>query len=92
MADGAVAFQFLQRGGIENLRNQTHRAVHVEAVIRTLARDDSGTFLPPMLQGEKSVIGKQRRVGVAENTEHTALVSWSVGGVIQSGGTVRATD
>jgi hypothetical protein len=41
-----------------------------------LGRDDAGTFLAAMLEREKSVIGQDRRVRVAEDRKDAALVLW----------------
>src|SRR4051794_22531781 len=58
----------------EDLRDKTHVFVHDKSRPRTVARDNARTFLAAVLQGEKTVIGQDRRIGMAEDAEQAALM------------------
>src|SRR3954447_7419247 len=58
----------------EDLRDKAHVFVHDKGGARTVARDNARTFLAAMLQGEKTVIGQDRGIGMAEDAEQAALM------------------
>src|SRR4051812_30673054 len=58
----------------EDLRDKTHVFVHDKGGAGTVARDNARTFLAAVLQGEKTVIGQDRRIGMPEYAEQAALM------------------
>ena len=74
VADGHVADEVVQDFAVENLRHQPHAFVFAE--LAAVARDDARAFLAAMLQGIEAVIGQFRRVGMAVNAEHAAVMFW----------------
>lgn len=84
MADCAIAFEPRERIGIENLRDEAHGTMDIETVSGPLTRDDSGTFLPAMLQGKQTIIRQECRVFVAEDAEDAAFMPGCRVVVIQS--------
>ena len=74
MTDGARALDTVECDTIENLANEAHRNVPLEGGIRAIGGDDAGTLLPSMLEREKSVIGQDGRIRVAEDGKDAAFV------------------
>ena len=72
--DRARAFQPLQLGLAEDLRDQAHVVVDQKRSAGPVAGDDAGAFLAAMLQREKPVVGEHRGVRMAEDGEEAALV------------------
>ena len=50
----------------------------MQVQIAAIARDDSGGFLPAMLQRVQAEIGELRRFFVSEDAEHTTFVMETV--------------
>ena len=48
------------------------------AKLVAVAGDNTGAFLPAMLQGVKSVISQLRGIRMAENAEHAAIMLWII--------------
>ena len=48
--------------------------MHVEGGAGAVARDNARAFLAAMLQGEKTVVGQDRGIRMAEDAEDAALV------------------
>ena len=48
--------------------------MQLEGRTDAVPRDNAGALLPPMLEGEKAVVGQHRRVRVTEHAEDAALV------------------
>ncbi|GAA1473018.1 hypothetical protein GCM10009621_11150 [Corynebacterium felinum] len=62
---------------IEDLRNKTEIFVHHHLL--AITNGDTGGFLPPVLQGEKTEIGEFRNFFArCPNTEHAAFFAWSL--------------
>src|SRR5438477_2418514 len=74
MSDRAAAFQSLQLGLTEHLRNKPHVFVDRKGRAGSVARHNSGAFLATMLEREKTVIGQDRSVRMPEHAEKSALV------------------
>jgi len=72
MADGDVALQFLQRAALEHLRNQPHAFEFMKRL--AVRRDNSGAFLPPMLERVKAVVSQFRGARMAINAEDAAVM------------------
>ena len=72
VADGAVADEVVEDFAIENLGDEAHAVVLVEAAI--VAGDYAGAFLPPVLEGVKAVISEFGGIRMSENAEDTAIM------------------
>src|SRR6266404_1478498 len=72
--DGAATFELLELSLTENLRDKPHVLVNQERRARTVAGHDSRALLAAMLEREKSVIGQDRGVGMAEYAKKSALM------------------
>ena len=72
--EGARALEALEFVLPENLRDQPHVAMQLEAGARAVAGDDAGALLPAMLEGEEPVVGEHRRIRMTEDGEDAALV------------------
>ena len=74
MTDGARPLQAFQISGAENLRDQTHVAMHLKGAARAVRGHDAGALLAAMLEREQTVVGQDRRVRMSEDGENAALV------------------
>ena len=84
MADRAVALEFFEVAGLEDLRDEAHAFVGAERLAVPSPCDDACAFLAAVLKGEESVIGQHRGVGMIERREHSAFV----GRLVRSGRSV----
>ena len=74
VADSHPAGEAAQGVARKNLRHKSHADVFAE--LFAVARDDTGALLPAMLERVKAVVSQFRRLRMAKNTEHTAIMFW----------------
>ena len=79
-ASALKSFQVLRR---KDLRNEPHVDVPGKGSIRSGSRYDTGTFLPPMLEGKKTVIRENSGIWMSVNGKNAALMGWFM--VLHSG-------
>src|SRR5436190_9167002 len=71
MPKGDRTDQIVKDVPTENLRDQAHALVSAELL--AIGGDDAGAFLAAMLQCVETIIGQLRGIGMAVNSEDTAI-------------------
>ena len=74
MSDRAPPFKTLQFILTENLRNEAHVAMQLEAGAGTIRGDDAGALLSAMLERKEAVVGEHGRVRMTEHAKDATLV------------------
>ena len=74
VTDRARALETFQFVLAENLRDQPHVAMHLEAGAGAIRGDDAGALLSAMLEREEAVVGQHGRIRMTEDGENAALV------------------
>ena len=78
MADGPDSFESLQISFLHSLRNESHIHMPKEVSPVSIGRDNSSTFLSPVLEGKETVVGQQSSIRVSVNGKDAALVFWAM--------------
>src|SRR5205807_3773308 len=72
--DRATSLELFHFRLTEHLRDKSYVFVNQERSARAVAGHNSSALLPAMLEGEKTVVGQDGRVGMTEHAKKSALV------------------